>query len=184
MAKVLYENKFILTKKLHAQYCQMCFTKMRKQTKLICLLLALVCLAVAVPVNIFTTLRIVPGILYVLAVYFIFWIFQGYRVSEWINYKNMQRNYGEYIVMQVFFEPVQVKVKTGDTALAFKYTTISKAYETEDLIVLILSTEGMIEHGQVLYKNGFAGDTEGKCIKDFKIMINEKAHKPIFNVEE
>ena len=183
MAKILYENKFILTKDLHRQYCRQCFTKMRKHTKRLSLIFAIISYLIGFAFVIFLRLRIPAGIFLTLGVYFTLWIFFGYRVSEWINYRSMQRSYGDYIVMQVFFEPVNVRVKTGTTSLTFKYTTITGAYETEDLIILILQAEGMVEHGQVLFKRGFSGDGEGRCIPEFKKMINEKSHKPVFEID-
>ena len=183
MAKILFENKFILTKQLHRQYCEECFTKMRKQTKLMALIFAMVFAAISCLVRFVLHWNKLAILFYVLTAYFVLWIFWGYKVSEWLNYRNLQRNHGQYIVMQISFEPTQVKVKTGETSLSFKYTTISKAYETKDLIILILSTEGMIEHGQVLFKNGFMGDQDGKCLNEFKKMINEKSQKDIFSLD-
>jgi hypothetical protein len=182
VAKILYENKFILTKAMHHEYCSLCFTKMRKNLKRMSLIFSVIFYAVTL---LFMYLRwtIPAGITLVMAVYFTLFIFFGYRVSEWINYRNMQRDYGKYIVMQVFFEPVNVRVKTGDKTVAFKYTTITGSYETDDMIILILQTGGMVEHGQVLFKKGFAGDPEGKCIPDFKKMVNEKSHNGVFEIQ-
>ena len=44
MAKLFYENKFILTGKLHAEYFRHCFKKLQKETQIISLILAILSL--------------------------------------------------------------------------------------------------------------------------------------------
>ena len=53
MAKLFYENKFILTGKLHAEYFRHCFKKLQKETQIISLILAILSLAVSAVVMIF-----------------------------------------------------------------------------------------------------------------------------------
>ena len=78
------------------------------------------------------------------------------------------------------FMPVQIFVKVGSSSFSFKYETIQKVYETEDIFILILKTKGMIEHGQIVFKNGFG---EGVDIQEFKRFLNDKSGKELFVTE-
>lgn len=177
MAKIFFENKFILTSKLHQQYCKVCFAKMRKNTKILAIVLAIVSFIAAIIFAILGSDKLCFVAL-ILVLYFVMMAFWGYKFSEWINYRSMKRKFGQVILMIVDFYPTYVEVRTGTTevaSLTFKYTSITKAYETEDLIILIISAKGMIEHGQVLFKQNFKDDSLDK----FKVFINEKTGKEI-----
>ena len=93
----------------------------------------------------------------------------------------MQDEHGQVIVMIVKFLSDNVNVKVNKTSFSFKYTTIEKAYETDDEIILILKTAGMIEHGQVLFKKGFKPESE---LIGFKEYINRRSGKKIFDMPE
>lgn len=175
MAKICFENKFILTRKLHKQYCKVSYTRMRKSSRILAFVLAAASLIAAVALAFY---RIKIGVLVslVLCLYFIMMGFWGYVFSEWIGFRSMKRKYGQVIVMIVDFMPNIVQVKVGKTSLNFKYSSIIKAYETEDIIILILGAKGMIEHGQVLFKANFKGDS----LAQFKEFINEKTGNGIF----
>jgi len=175
MAKILFENKFILTRKLHKQYCKVSYSRMRKSTKILSFILAGASI-IAAAVMAYLRMKVFCLVALVLFAYFIMMAFWGYLFSEWINFHTMKRKYGDVIVMIVDFMPVNVQVKVGKTALNFKYSSITKAYETDDLIVLILGAKGMIEHGQVLFKQNFKDDS----LQEFKTFINEKTGKEIF----
>ena len=177
MAKIFYENKFILTKKLFKQYCKECYRKSRKKTQITSLICAIAVFIASICVLYFGNMVKLSITLMVVCIYFIAMIFWGYLFSEWFNYRGMQRDYGKDIVMILEFLPMQVIVKTGKTSFAFKYSSITKAYETEDIIILILQAKGMIEHGQVVFKRGFKDHPD---IVDFKKYINEKAEREIF----
>lgn len=175
MAKIFFENKFILTRKLHKQYCKVSYKKMRKTSRILAFSLAALSIVAA---GVLAYLRIKIGVLValVLCLYFIMMAFWGYVFSEWIGFRSMKRKYGDVIVMIVDFLPTIVQVKVGKTALNFKYESITKAYEAEDIIILILGAKGMIEHGQILFKENFKGDS----LSQFKSFINEKTGKEIF----
>lgn len=183
MAKIFYENRFLLTKKLHKQYCSETYRKMRKSTQLLAMLLALATVIIAALVFIFLHGRKSMIIFAVIFIYFVMMCFFGYSFSEWFNYRSLKRDYGEKkggeIVYQIKFEPKEIRVKVGETGFTFKYTTIEKVYETADLYIFILSKKGMIEHGQPVYKNGFT-DKSPETIESFKNFINEKVGKDIF----
>ncbi len=175
MAKILLENRFILTKKLHAEYCRETNRKMRKKTKVMCFLLAAVSFIAAVLFAIFLKSSKLVTVALVLVVYFILTGLYGYKLSEIIDYKSMLREHGKAIVMILEFTPVQVLVKVNKTSFAFKYSTIKRIIETDNLYILILGGKGMIEHGQVLYKNGFKGGDENS----FKKLMQEKVSPDI-----
>ena len=109
-------------------------------------------------------------------VYFVVFAFCGYKFSEWINYRGMLKEHNtSAIVMLITFTPVQIKVQVNNTSFAFKYSTIDRIIETENLYILLLKAEGMIEHGQVIYKSGFKGGSSVDFIK----LINEKTGKEL-----
>ena len=144
-------------------------------------ILAFLFLAAAFPLMIYLhSVKLATAAL-VICVYFVFFGFYGYLFSEMINYHRLQNEHGKAVVMIVDFMPVQVNVTVNKTKFSFKYSTITKAYETEDTYILVLQKSGMIEHGQVLYKNGFTNKDEAD---DFKKFINEKAGKEVFALGE
>lgn len=180
MAKIFFENRFLLTKKLHKQYSKETFKKMRKSTSFLSLGLAFLTLIAAILAFIFFAARKIL-ILFLLAfIYFILMSLFGYIFSDWLNFRNMKRNYGEKkggeVVYQIKFEPTEVRVKVGSTGYTFKYTTIEKIYETEDLLIFILNAKGMIEHGQIIYKKGFT-DKSPETLDNFRKFINDKMNK-------
>lgn len=183
MAKILYDNKFLLTRKLHKQYCKTGYRKTRKRIRVTCIVLTVLFALVAILLGVFTNLKILVGIAGFLAGYFFLMIFMGYTFSEWVNFGKMRDEYshgkGLDVVVVVSFEPVNVHVKFGKSQFSFKYTSIGKADETEDLIILYLNHPGMIEHAQILYKNGFTNKGED-TISEFKAFINEKSGKQVF----
>ena len=181
MAKLIYENKFILTKKLHAQYYKLCYRKTQKKTQLLAALLALITFAAAAAVMLFFKNVFITSVLAALGLYFFFMIFFGYSFRCWVDNRRMQDEHGQVIVMIVKFLSDNVNVKVNKTSFSFKYTTIEKAYETDDEIILILKTAGMIEHGQVLFKKGFKPESE---LIGFKEYINRRSGKKIFDMPE
>ena len=178
MAKILYENKFILTKKLHRQYCEETFKTMRKQIRVLSFVLAAILCVAAIVLLIFFSMKKTALVVGIFGLYFIFMGFFGYTFSEWINFRKLQDEHGETVVMILQFEPKQVHVQVNKTSFRFKYSSISKGYETEDTLILILSRKGMIEHGQVIFKRGFS---DKNALSDFKDFINEKTGKTIFS---
>lgn len=178
MAAVLFENRFILTKKLHKQYCSECYKVSRKSTQRLAIILALVSLIAGILVYFFLEWQWLVILCAVFFAYFVFFYFWGYAFSEWFNFRDLHRQHGKAIVMILDFMPSQVSVKVNKTSFCFKYSSISKAYETDDIIILILERKGMIEHGQIVYKNGF---NVGQ-LQDFKEFINKKCEKEIFSL--
>ncbi len=175
MAKICFENKFILTRKLHKQYCKVSYTKMRKSSRILAFVLAAASLIAAVALA-YYRIEIGVWVSLILTLYFVMMAFWGYVFSEWIGFRSMKRKYGQVIVMIVDFMPSNVQVKVGKSSLNFKYSSITKAYETDDIIILILGAKGMIEHGQILFKANFKGNS----LSEFKEFINEKTGKRIF----
>ena len=177
----MYENRFILTRKLHKEYFRFCYRKLQKRTQLISGLLALVSLGASA--WLFLGLHSVPGAVIglILTSYFVFVIFFGYAFREWLQYRELQDLHGKAIVNLVRFHSDQVQVTVNKTKFSFKYSTIVRAYESEELLILILGKKGMLEHGQPLYKNGFTGKIP---LKEFKRFINAKTAKDIFSPEE
>lgn len=177
MAKIFFENRFILTKKLHHQYCKETYRTMNKRMQILALVLALVMYGLCA-VSLFYLILPKPALVFLaFGIYFTFMIFYGYRFSEWINFRRMKDEYGPAIAMILQFKQDKVSVRINEKSFAFQYASIAKAYETEDLIILILGKRGMVEHGQVIFKNGF---TEHANLEDFKQYINKKTKNDIF----
>ena len=178
MAKLMYENKFILTRKLHSQYFRYCYRKLQKQTRILALVFTILFAVCFVLSIIFLGSRLVASLLAVLTLYFFFMIFFGYSFREWIDYRKLQNDHGDVIVEIVKFNADNIHVKVNETGFSFNYRTIERVYETEDEYILILSVPGMIEHGQVLFKKGFKDGTD---VEAFKAYINRRAGKTIFD---
>lgn len=177
MAKLMYENKFILTRKLHSQYFRYCYRKLQKQTRILALVLTILFAVCFVLSIIFLGSRLVASLLAVLTLYFFFMIFFGYSFREWIDYRKLQSDHGDVIVEIVKFNADNIHVKVNETGFSFNYRTIDRVYETEDEYILILNLPGMIEHGQVLFKKGFKDGTD---VEAFKAYINRRAGKTVF----
>ena len=137
MAKLMFENRFILTRRLHKEYYRSRYMKLRFR-------------------------RI---------------YFMGYLFREWINWRELQDKYGKAVVNVVRFNSDQIHVQVNTTAFSFKYSTIESVEETEELIVLKLMAQGMAEHVQLLYKEGFAGKPD---ISEFKEFLERKCSKRLF----
>lgn len=114
-------------------------------------------------------------------IYFTLMIFYGYKFSEWINFRKMKDEYGPAITMVLHFQQDKVSVRVNEKSFAFKYSSISKMYETEDSYILILGKKGMLEHGQIIFKQGFTHDAN---VDEFKQFINKKAKETIFDLSD
>lgn len=177
MAKLMYENKFILTRKLHSQYFRYCYRKLQKQTRILAVILTVLFAICFVLSIIFLGSRLAASLLGVITLYFFFMIFFGYSFREWIDYRKLQSDHGDVIVEIVKFNADNIHVKVNETGFSFNYRTIERVYETEDEYILILNLPGMIDHGQVLFKKGFKDGTD---VEAFKAYINRRAGKIIF----
>lgn len=174
MAAIQFENRFILTRRIHKEYCKLLYRKTRKKFKITCFVLAAVSLVAALLLIIFTQWNVLSYILMFLSLYFIAMAFYGYSFSEWINYSKMKDEHGGEVFMILKFEPTRVIVQVNKTSFAFKYTSISAVYETDDIIILVISGDGMIDHGQLVYKNGFT-EKNDDTLDRFMEFINTKA---------
>lgn len=179
MAKIFYENRFILTRKLHQQYCKITFRAMNKRIQLLSAALAVVMYVLCAVAFFYLRLPKLCLVFLGFGVYFTFMIFYGYKFSEWINFRRLKDEYGPAVTMILHFQQDKVCVRVNEKSFSFKYSSISKAYETEDSYILILGKRGMAEHGQVLFKQGFLHDAD---IEEFKRFINKKTKDTIFEL--
>lgn len=179
MAKIFYENRFILTKKLHHQYCRLTYRTMNKRMQILSAALAAVMYALSVAAFFYLRMPRLCLTSFAFGIYFTLMIFWGYRFSEWINFRKMKDEYGPAITMVLQFQQDKVSVRVNEKSFAFKYSSITKAYETEDTYILIIGKRGMVEHGQVIFKQGFSRDTD---VDEFKSFLNKKAKETIFDL--
>lgn len=179
MAKIFYENRFILTKKLHHQYCKMTYRTMNKRMQVLSAALSLVMYALCAAAFFYLKMPKLSLVFLGFGIYFTVMIFYGYRFSEWINFRKMKDEYGPAITMVLHFQQDKVSVRVNEKSFAFKYSSISKAYETEDGYILIIGKRGMVEHGQIIFKQGFSKDTD---IEEFKRFVNKKTKETIFDL--
>ena len=179
MAKIFYENRFILTKKLHHQYCKVTYRTMNKRMQVLSAVLAAVMYVLCAAAFFYLRMPKLCLVFLGFGIYFTIMIFYGYKFSEWINFRKMRDEYGPAITMVLHFQQDKVSVRVNEKSFAFKYSSISKAYETEDSYILIIGKRGMVEHGQVIFKKGFAKDTD---IDEFKRFINKKAKETVFDL--
>ena len=179
MAKIFYENRFILTKKLHHQYCRMTYRTMNKQMQVLSAVLASAMYIMCGGAFFYLKMPKLSLVLLCFGIYFTLMIFYGYRFSEWINFRKMKDEYGPAITMVLHFQQDKISVRVNEKSFAFKYSSISKVYETEDCYILIIGKRGMVEHGQIVFKQGFPHDT---VIDEFKRFINKKSKETVFEV--
>ncbi len=178
MAKLQFENKFIMTRKLHAQYCKYCYQKMRKRLQVMSGILSLICFVLAILGGVLLHSSKVMTVFLCFSLYFLLTVFWGYKFSEWLNFRKLTEDHGgEAVVMIVKFFSDQVRVQVNQSAFSFKYDSIVKGCETEDLLILILGIKGTVEQGQVVYKGNFNGEEK---IKEFKEYINRRTDREIF----
>ncbi|MBR3525633.1 MAG: YcxB family protein [Lachnospiraceae bacterium] len=137
MAKQIYENRFILTRKLHKEYYRSRYKKLRFR-------------------------RI---------------FFLGYRMREWLHYRQLQSEHGKAVVNIVSFDSDRIHVRVNTTSFYFKYSTITEAEETDELLLLYLREEGMATHVQLLWKGGFTGHPP---LEEFKAYLNKRTGKELF----
>ena len=152
---------------------------MNKRMQILALILALAMYALCAVSLFYLILPKLALVFLAFGIYFTFMIFWGYRFSEWINFRKMKDEYGAAIAMVLQFKQDKVSVRINEKSFAFQYSSIAKAYETEDLIILILGKRRMVEHGQVIFKDGF---TEHAKLEDFKQYINRKTKSDIFQL--
>lgn len=177
MAKIFYENRFILTKKLHHQYCKMTYQTMNKRMQVLSAALAAVMYVLCAVAVFYLRMPKLCLVFFCFGIYFTFMIFYGYRFSEWINFRKMKDEYGPAITMVLHFQQDKVSVRVNEKSFAFKYSSISKAYEIDDGYILIIGKRGMVEHGQIIFKQGFTGDAD---LDEFKRFINKKTKETLF----
>ena len=180
MATILFKNQFLLTRKLHKEYCKSMFYTRRKKLRITWAIISLVLIAAGIFLKVFLNFKVLPPILFFLGAVFAYSVFFGYKCSEWINYRKICNENsavpGLEAVIFIDFLPVQVTVKFGNAGYAFKYTSIVDTIETENLIILILQAPGMIEHAQLIFKGGFT-DKSQDTLDRFLHMIAEKSGK-------
>lgn len=179
MAKLFFENRFILTKKLYGEYCTKTFVSMHKKNRALAFGLAGGFGILTTLCMIFLPFKLLIAIGITLTIYFLYMGIWGYHFSEWIQFRKMQDEQGDVLLHQVRFCSDQIYVKLNQTSLTFKYSSITKAYETEHLLILIIGIQGMVEHGQIIFKEGFLNQEED-TVKQWKAFINEKTKREIF----
>ena len=177
MAKLMYENRFILTRKLHKEYFRFLFLTLQKKTRLAALLLAVAAFLLSGVLLFGLHSKAGAAIGLVFTAYFVYMFFYGYVFREWLQYRKLQDEHGKAIVNIVKFNSDQVQVQVNKTSFSFKYSTIEQAYETEELIILILQKEGMAAHGQPLYKKSFGGQ---ESLEAFQKYLNQKTGAELF----
>lgn len=180
MAKLFFENKFILTRKLHKEYCKATFHLTRKRQKALAFILSALCLALALVFLFVLKIRLGILIAGIFAAYFFYMGIWGYTFYEWIDMGRLKDEFGPAVVMVVSFFSDRVALRVNEKHLAFKYSSITTSLETENLIILLVNAEGIIEHGQAIYKKAFEKEED---ILAFKKYINDKTGKAIFTLE-
>lgn len=180
MAKLFFENKFILTRDLHKEYCKATYKVTRTRRKVIYGILAVAFLAVAL-VSAFLwhliPIIIVAGIISAFCFYSLFF---GYLLYEWFDMGRLKEEFGPAVAMVVSFYSDRIGIRVNEKKVAFKYDSITRCIETEHLYIFFVYAEGIIEHGQAIYKNGFGEEIK---IPEFQRVINEKTGKEIFKIE-
>ncbi len=176
MAKLCFENKFILTRKLHKEYCKTTYKKTRNKRKVVYGILAVLFLAVAVVAALVWKLLPVIIAAGVISLFCFYSLFFGYVLYEWFDMGRLKEEFGPAVAMVVSFYSDRVAIRVNDKKVAFKYSSITRCVETENLYIFFVYSEGIIEHGQALFKKGFKEEE----IPAFQKYINERTGKEIF----
>lgn len=114
MAKIFYENRFILTRKLHRQYCKMTYRVMNKRIQILSAVLAAVMYGLCTVSLFYLRLPKLFLVFLGFGIYFTFMIFYGYKFSEWINFRKLKDEYGPAITMVLHFQQDKVCVRVNE----------------------------------------------------------------------
>lgn len=152
---ILLTNEFYLTKSLHHQYCKLTF-RMFKKTWSAKVFTASVFVLAA---SIFTLIKfhfLPVGIpLAVIGLYLAFMAFWGYLYKQGVSFKQLKTFYGDPIKMKVDFHPQYFTVVTKEGSLDFLYKQVTHYLQFTEFDILIVSAQGIIEHGQIIDKRSF-----------------------------
>ena len=184
MATVFFENRFILTRKLHREYYRELYRRNGRSIRILAAVLAFVSAAAFFATIILFRSKAAAAVLMVLCVYFVLMIPFAYVFREWIGYRGLLRDHGAQAIFEIAdFYQDRIHVKVNKTEYDLKYTDLDGLIETEELWILLFKGKGGILNTQLLWKAGFRERSEEE-LKRFRTFIDKKSSKSIFGVGE
>ena len=184
MAKLFFENRFILTRKLHREYYRELYKRNGRNIRIISAVLACISAVVFLLSIIMLKSAVAATLFLVLCIYFILMIPFGYAFREWIGYRGLKRDHEAAAIFQIVsFYQDRIHVKVNKTEFDLKYGALDGVIETEELWILLLKGKGGILNTQLLWKKGFKDKTEEE-LKRFCEFIDNKSSKSIFGYRE
>ncbi|MCR5118334.1 MAG: YcxB family protein [Lachnospiraceae bacterium] len=184
MAKLFFENRFILTKKLHREYYRELYRKNGRSIKIISAVLA--CIFAAAFLLSVILFKSTPAavLALVLCIYFVLMIPFAYVFREWIGYRGLRRDHQASAIFEIVsFYQDRIHVKVNKTEFDLKYDSLDGLMETKELWVLLLKGKSGLNSTQLLWKKGFTDKSEAG-LKAFREFIDNKSKKSIFGAGE
>lgn len=179
----MYENRFILTRKLHREYYRQLYKENGRSIRLTSIVLMGLSAAGFMLTLILLKSLILTVILLVAALYFALMIPFGYVFREWIAYRGLLRDHGATAIFQIVgFYSDRIHVKLNKTEFDLKYTALAGVMETDGSWVLLFKGSSGMQETLLLWKGGFKGLTEDG-LKEFFEFIDKKSGGTLFKNE-
>ncbi|MCR4584235.1 MAG: hypothetical protein K5686_00790 [Lachnospiraceae bacterium] len=184
MVEQLFENRFILTRKLHREYYREFYRRNGRNIKIISTVLACISAAIFLLFVILFRSAFAATFFLVLSVYFFLMIPYGYVFREWIGYRGLKRDHEASAIFQIVsFCRDRIHVKVNKLEFDIAYDQLDGLMETEELWILLLKGKNGLQNTQLLWKKGFKDKSE-EGLKEFFGFINDKGRKSIFAAGE
>ena len=152
MATVFFENRFILTRKLHREYYRELYLRNGRSVRIASAVLAGISAAAFLLFVIVLRAKVAAAAAMVLGIYFGLMIPFGYVFREWIGYRGLKRDHEAQAIFEIVsFYQDRIHVKVNKTEFDLKYAALDGVIETEELWILLLKGKGGIQNTQLLW---------------------------------
>ncbi len=179
----MYENRFILTKKLHREYYRQLYKENGRGIRITSTVLMGLSAAGFMLTLILLKSVILAVVLLAAALYFALMIPFGYVFREWTDYRGLLRDHGAGAIFEIVsFYSDRMHVKVNKTEFDLTYTALRGIMETEKLWVLLFKGSSGMQETLLLWKDGFKELTEDG-IKEFFDFIDKKSEGMLFKNE-
>ena len=184
MAKLFFENRFILTRKLHREYYRELYRRNGRNIRIISAVLACISAVVFLLSLIMLKSAIAATLSLVLCIYFTLMIPFGYVFREWIGYRGLKRDHEAAAIFQIVsFYQDRIHVKVNRVEFDLRYDQLDGLVETEQLWILLIRGKNGMQNTQILWKKGFKDRSEER-LKEFCDFVDNKSKKSIFGTGE
>jgi hypothetical protein len=183
MARLMYENRFILTKKLHREYYRQLYKENGRGIRITSMVLMGLSVVGFMLTIILLKSLLIAAVLLAAALYFALMIPFGYVFREWTDYRGLLREHGAGAIFQIVsFYSDRIHVKVNKTEFDLKYTALSGIIKTDELWVLLFKGSSGMRETLLLWRGGFKGLTDEE-LKEFFDFIDKKSEGTLFKNE-